>query len=160
VSWHGLARSRIRYPLLARRSPLFTRFRPSVPDEVLATTGLGGSARQMSASVFHPGSGRPDCVAGHVGLELRNVVANYLFESPPDLQEYSGILAIRVMRRCTASRLDTPLVHCCPPISAASVLSEKYRVHQSLLFRFRCSRSVKACSSCGVWMLAGITFQS
>jgi hypothetical protein len=25
---------------------------PAVPDEVLATTGLGGSARQMSASVF------------------------------------------------------------------------------------------------------------
>jgi hypothetical protein len=24
---------------------------------------------------------RPDCVAGHVGLELRNVVANYPFES-------------------------------------------------------------------------------
>ena len=39
-------------------------------------------------------------------LELRNVVANYLFEGPPDLREYSGILAIRVMRRCTASRLD------------------------------------------------------
>src|SRR2546430_10791331 len=36
---------------------------PAVPDEVLATTGLGGSARQMSASVFHPSSGRPDCVA-------------------------------------------------------------------------------------------------
>src|SRR6266511_4978284 len=36
---------------------------PAVPDEVLATTGLGGSARQMSASVFHPSSGGPDCVA-------------------------------------------------------------------------------------------------
>jgi hypothetical protein len=44
-----------------------------------------------------------------------------------------------------------------PPISAASVLSEKYRIHLSLLFRFRCMRSLKACSSCGVWMLAGIT---
>src|SRR6266542_325753 len=53
---------------------------PAVPDEVLATTGLGGSARQMSASVFHPSSGRPDCVAGVVGLELRNVGANYPFE--------------------------------------------------------------------------------
>jgi hypothetical protein len=53
---------------------------PAVPDEVLATTGLGGSARQMSASVFHPSSGRPDCVAGHVRLELRNVVAKYPFE--------------------------------------------------------------------------------
>ena len=29
---------------------------------------------------------RPDCVAGVVGLELRNVVENYLFESPPDLR--------------------------------------------------------------------------
>ena len=38
-----------------------------------------------------------DCVAGVVGLELRNVVANYLL-SPPDLREYGGILAIRVMR--------------------------------------------------------------
>jgi hypothetical protein len=26
------------------------------------------------------GSQRPDCVAGHEGLELRNVVANYAFE--------------------------------------------------------------------------------
>jgi hypothetical protein len=33
---------------------------------VLATTGLSESARQMSASVFHPSSGRPDCVAGVV----------------------------------------------------------------------------------------------
>jgi hypothetical protein len=44
---------------------------PAVPDEVLATTGLGRSARQMSASVFHPSSGRPDCVAGHAGFEVR-----------------------------------------------------------------------------------------
>jgi hypothetical protein len=29
---------------------------------------------------------RPHCVAGHVGLELRNVVANYPFESPTDLR--------------------------------------------------------------------------
>jgi hypothetical protein len=55
---------------------------PAVPDEVLATTGLGGSARQMSASVFHPSSGRPDCVAGHTRLELRNVAAKYPFERP------------------------------------------------------------------------------
>jgi hypothetical protein len=34
----------------------------------------------MSASVFHPSSGRPDCVAGHVRLELRNVAAKYPFE--------------------------------------------------------------------------------
>jgi hypothetical protein len=28
----------------------------------------------MSASVFHPSSGKPDCVAGVGGLELANVV--------------------------------------------------------------------------------------
>jgi hypothetical protein len=115
VGWHGLARSRIRYPLLANAvQRLLTamvgqdreeanrlqlakwelttgemecvrnvgdhRSSRPVPDEVLATTGLGGSARQMSASVFHPSSGRPDCVAGHTRLELRNVVAKYPFE--------------------------------------------------------------------------------
>jgi flavin-dependent dehydrogenase len=37
-------------------------------------------ASQMSASVFHPSSGRPDCMAEVVGFELRNVVANYPFE--------------------------------------------------------------------------------
>ncbi len=124
MGWHGLARSRIRYPLLANavqrlltamvgqdreeanrlqlakweltsRIGMKVTFRthsispgdhrssrgsgPAVPDEVLATTGLGGSARQMSASVFHPSSGRPDCVAEHLGLELRNVAANYPF---------------------------------------------------------------------------------
>src|SRR5256885_9578681 len=31
------------------------------------------------ASVFHPSSGRPDCMAGHVRLELRNVAINYPF---------------------------------------------------------------------------------
>jgi hypothetical protein len=43
---------------------------------------LGTTLRypQMSASVFHPSSGRPDCVAGHTRLELRNVAANYPFE--------------------------------------------------------------------------------
>src|SRR5262249_48265683 len=55
------------------------------------------------------------CLAGHVRLELRNVVANYLFESPPDLREYSGILAIRVMRRCPAARLDSPRRSLLPP---------------------------------------------
>jgi hypothetical protein len=71
---------------------------PAVPDEVLATTGLGGSARQMSASVFHPSSGRPDCVAGVVGLELRNVAANYPFERAQDLRGSSRILAAETIR--------------------------------------------------------------
>jgi uncharacterized protein len=46
------------------------------------------------------------------------------------------------------------------PSNATGVLSEKYRIHLSLLFRFRLRRSMKACCSLGVWMLAGITFQS
>jgi hypothetical protein len=32
---------------------------------------------------------RPDCVAGHAGLELRNVDANYLFERSHGLRESS-----------------------------------------------------------------------
>jgi hypothetical protein len=42
------------------------------------------TARQMSASVFHPSSGRPDCVAEVVGFELTNVAANYPFEGRID----------------------------------------------------------------------------
>jgi hypothetical protein len=41
---------------------------------------------------------RPDCVAGHVRLELRNVAANDPFESPTDLQESSRILATETIR--------------------------------------------------------------
>ena len=44
-----------------------------------------------------PGShlccGRPDCVAGVVGLELRNVVANYPFERSRRFPESNRILA-------------------------------------------------------------------
>jgi hypothetical protein len=65
---------------------------PCSPARDQADLQKSGSA-QMSASVFHPSSGRPDCVAGRVGLELRNVVANYPFESLTDLQESSRILA-------------------------------------------------------------------
>jgi magnesium-transporting ATPase (P-type) len=43
---------------------------------------------------------------------------------------------------------------------SASALPERYRIHLSRLFRFRLRRSIKACCSLGVWMLAGITFQS
>jgi len=41
---------------------------------------------------------RADWLAGHVGLELRNVVANYPFESLTDLQESSRILATESIR--------------------------------------------------------------
>src|SRR5439155_21282294 len=103
MGWHGLGRSRIRYPLLANAvQRLLTAmvgpdreeanrlqqakwdltsgigrkvtFRthsispgdhrssrgsgPAFPDDVLATTGLGWWARQMSDSVLHPRSSR------------------------------------------------------------------------------------------------------
>jgi hypothetical protein len=44
------------------------------------------------------GSQRPDCMAGHVGLELRNVAANYPFERAQDLRGSSRILATETIR--------------------------------------------------------------
>jgi hypothetical protein len=61
----------------------------------------------MSASVFHPSSGRPDCVAGVRGLELRNVVANYPSESSrgfPGSEPNSGDHS-----RLSCSAVDTQL---------------------------------------------------
>jgi hypothetical protein len=43
-------------------------------------------------------SQRPDCVAGVVGLELRNVAANYPFERAQDLRGSSRILATETIR--------------------------------------------------------------
>jgi uncharacterized protein DUF3489 len=39
-----------------------------------------------------------DCVAGHVGLELRNVVANYAFESSRGFPDPSRISAMETIR--------------------------------------------------------------
>jgi hypothetical protein len=53
-----------------------------------------------------------DCVAGHVGLELRNVVANYLFEKPHrfsvDSAEFrpQRLFAFELRRCGHAARLD------------------------------------------------------
>jgi hypothetical protein len=51
-------------------------------------------ARGVSApNRCDPGAVRRDCVGGHVGLELRNVVANYPFERSlrfPGIQPNSG----------------------------------------------------------------------
>jgi hypothetical protein len=44
------------------------------------------------------GSQRPDCVAGHEGLELGNVVANYPFEKPDRFPGISRILATETVR--------------------------------------------------------------
>jgi hypothetical protein len=41
----------------------------------------GGADPRVSPRAAHDPQ-RRDCVAGHVRLELRNVVANYLFEKP------------------------------------------------------------------------------
>src|SRR6516162_961915 len=41
---------------------------------------------------------RPDCVAGHVGLELRNVGANYPFEGRANSRESSRIPATETVR--------------------------------------------------------------
>jgi hypothetical protein len=41
---------------------------------------------------------RPDCVAGHVGLELRNVIANYPFESSRGFPDPSRISAMETTR--------------------------------------------------------------
>jgi hypothetical protein len=46
----------------------------------------------------HVSSRRPDCVAGHVGLELRNVVAKYLFEMP---HGFPGIRPNSCRRDCS-----------------------------------------------------------
>jgi hypothetical protein len=59
--------------------------------KVLQETGLAGS--EAFAKATERTAQRPDCLAGHVGLELRNVVANYRFEKPhrfPEIQPNSG----------------------------------------------------------------------
>src|SRR5262249_42636702 len=64
-----------------------------------------GSRQQNSSQSEDPWGGglnapqRPDCVAGHVGLELRNVDANYPFERShrfAGIQPNSGLETIRV----------------------------------------------------------------
>jgi hypothetical protein len=70
----GEGSERIRFssailPPYARRSKSLEVLIPILYLKVISTgdfedaLGLGGSARQMSASVFHPSSGRPDCLA-------------------------------------------------------------------------------------------------
>jgi hypothetical protein len=41
---------------------------------------------------------RPDCLPGHVGLELRNAAANYPFERAQDFRGSSRILATETIR--------------------------------------------------------------
>jgi hypothetical protein len=86
-----------------RKEPLF-------PSGTKTIRGLGNrSARfhhphpsTVCVPRAFPGShlccGRPDCVAGHVGLELRNVGANYPFERAQDLRGSSRILAAETIR--------------------------------------------------------------
>ena len=79
----------------SRRVPERARFAAAAPDpqvpldesvSALAELQSEGKIRHIGLSNVSvnesPGHGseRPDCVAGHVGLELRNVDANYPFE--------------------------------------------------------------------------------
>ena len=67
---------------LARPSPVST---PLASGATATTIRVGGSER-------------PDCVAGHVGLELRNVGANYPFEGRANSRESSRIPATETVR--------------------------------------------------------------
>ncbi len=57
---------------------------PAVPDEVLATTGLGRSARQMSASVETPG----DLIRFALGLAVCLWIVIHLFMLPRAAEGY------------------------------------------------------------------------
>jgi hypothetical protein len=51
---------------------------PTRPVRTIIGFAPGGSARQMSASVFHPSSERPDCVADEaVGFEPVSKLQNF-----------------------------------------------------------------------------------
>jgi hypothetical protein len=73
----------------------------ALPQKSSDSSSMIGNMAQEShsrcvAAAFpgsHLGCGRPDCVAGHVRFELRNVAANYLFERShkfPGIQPNSG----------------------------------------------------------------------
>jgi hypothetical protein len=87
---------------------------PCSPARDQADLQKSGSA-QMSASVFHPSSGRPDCVAGVVGLELRNVVTNIPLKGRTDFRRSSRgpaqrLFAFELRRsRCAARGPQTRL---------------------------------------------------
>jgi hypothetical protein len=82
--WLGGATGRVRSPWRSPRSvsPLCPTCRPLKRTALLAKPVNGINAPQ-----------RPDCVAGHVRLELRNVVAKYPYEKSrrfPGIQPNSG----------------------------------------------------------------------
>src|SRR5262249_62297407 len=87
-----------KYPPLMRRT--------SEATEKAAQAPKGTMAKAIVSSVNNTGLGmwrvllqtghsqqRPDCVAGHVGLELRNVGKNYPFERSRRFPGSSQILA-------------------------------------------------------------------
>jgi hypothetical protein len=55
------------------------------------------------------GPQRPDCVAGHGGLELRNVIANYLFEILHRFARFQPNSGLRDCSRLSCSAGDTQL---------------------------------------------------
>jgi hypothetical protein len=66
--------------------------RSSPATESLVATSLAKPMNGINAPK------RPDCVAGHVRLELRNVVAKYPFERSHRLLESGRILATETIR--------------------------------------------------------------
>ena len=71
-------------------SPLFVEL------EIGLVFGLGDVSRNVAKHAPH--LRETDCVAGVVGLELRNVVANYPFERSRRFPESSRILALETIR--------------------------------------------------------------
>jgi hypothetical protein len=99
---HSSARSaapRIRARLPNQPSkPLMMCFIIAAQDE--ATLSRRNPQCPLSKIVPPPNDDtrRPDCMAGHVGLELRNVVANYPFEKSRRFAAISRILATETIR--------------------------------------------------------------
>jgi acyl-CoA synthetase (AMP-forming)/AMP-acid ligase II len=74
------------------------------PAYWVMTSGTTGQSKAVEhrhdnvCIVMHRGCIGGDCVAEHVGLELRNVAANYPFERAQDLRGSSRILATETIR--------------------------------------------------------------
>src|SRR6516164_2923932 len=82
--WLGGATGRVRSPWRSSQATRATYSRSAPPDQS-ARSARPARPLKRTALLAKPMNGinapqRPDCVAGHVRFELRNVVANYPFE--------------------------------------------------------------------------------
>src|SRR5262249_61698311 len=83
--------------------PALIAVRIWLPPSVAALEVGANRRRRANGAARKPMNGinapqRPDSVAGHVGLELRNVGANYSFERSRKFRESSGIPAMETVR--------------------------------------------------------------